>query len=158
MMVLAFSGDLLSRKTQVALEEEFASLDAMVRRAFAIAAYIAWVLFGRRLVITSMRRPEGNHASGRMIDYDVDEGRQYGGLPPEEAQVLVDMLNLTLVYDPDPRRPHFPVAVYGKNDSSGKHWDHTHLQVCYGDGTKFRRRDSIARWDANLASLGAREI
>jgi hypothetical protein len=152
-MKLIFAPDLLDRKTQVDLEDEFGTLDRLACRVFAMCSMLALVLFNKHLIITSMRRATGNHLSGRMIDFDVDECRQYNGLQPEEAQILSDIIALTFCYDLD--RPHFPVSVYGKNDSAGKHWDHIHLQVCYGDMTKFKRMDLIERWNLNLAAFAS---
>jgi len=152
-MKLNFSPDLLEKKTQVDLEDEFGTLDPLVCRLFTMCCLLALVLFNKQLIITSMRRTTGNHLSGRMVDFDVDEKRQYNGLAPEEAQILADIIALTFCYDLD--RPHFPVAVYGKNDSAGLHWNHIHLQVCYGDGTKFKRMDLIDRWNLNLAAFAS---
>lgn len=152
-MKLTFSSDLLDKKLQEDLEEEFESLDPLVQRVFIMCALLALELFNKSLIITSMRRPKGNHLSGRMIDFDVDEGRQYNGLAPEEAQILADIIGLTFCYDLD--RPHFPVAVYGKNDSAGLHWNHIHLQVAYGPVTKFKRKDLIERWNLNLAAFAS---
>jgi hypothetical protein len=150
---LNFSRDLLEQKIQTDLEAEFETLDPLARRLFIICSVLALSLFDKPLIITSMRRSTGNHLSGRMIDFDVDEKREYNGLAPEEAQILSDIVALTFIYDLD--RPHFPVAVYGKNDSAGLHWNHIHLQVCYGGATKFKRMDLIERWNLNLAALAS---
>ena len=151
MLELTFSGDLLSRKSQQALEAEFASLCAQTRFVFCGLAALSTMLFGKKLVVTSMVRPQGTHASKRMLDFDVDERRQHCGLSPEEAQVLSDVAAVTLAYDAS--RPHYPVAVYGKNDSAGRHWDHVHLQTCYGGKTKFRVLSMSARWEANIKAV-----
>lgn len=149
MLELNFSADLLEQHSRQDLAAEFAGLDPLVRTAFSGVGALAWALFHKALIVTSMFRPTGHHLSRRMLDFDVDEKRAYYGLAPEEAQVLSDVVALTFVYDL--KRPNWPVAVYGKNDSAGKHWDHIHLQVCYDNKTKFRHVEMSERWNLNIA-------
>ena len=151
-MRLRFSEDLLQQHPKEDLELEFETLDERLQTVYLALCCLTWSMFGKILIITSMYRPTGNHASRRMLDFDVDELRQYGGLTPEETKVLVDLIAIVLFYDVT--RPHFPVAVYGTIDSSGKHWDHVHLQVCASRKTKFRRNDLEPRW-LELASREA---
>jgi hypothetical protein len=144
----AYSDELLNKHKLPYLEEEFCDLDPLLITVFIGLCGLSKVLFNKQLIVTSMFRPTGNHASYRMLDFDVDERRVYNGLFPEEAQIISNVVAASFVYDIS--RPHYPVAVYGPNDAAGVHWDHVHLQVCANRKTKFRRLDLEARWKANI--------
>ena len=114
---------------------EFLSLDTMLQVVFFYASWYAWTRFGKTLLITSLLREDGVHADGRGLDVDVCDGRVYeGGLLPCEAQEIVDVINMGFVYDP--HRMDRRVAIYGENDPKGRHWNHIHFQVCWGDRSR----------------------
>lgn len=123
--------------------EEFGKLEPQAVELARLCDWFCREVFGKEILITSLRRPEGGHATGRMFDFDVDEHREYGGLSPDEAAILADAMNFIMIYDPS--RPTFSVLVYGENDSKGAHWNHVHGQVCFHQQTRYRRT-ALAEW------------
>ena len=115
--------------------DEFHSLDTMLQVVFFYASWYAWTRFGKILLITSVLREDGVHADRRGLDVDVCDGFVYqGGVLPNEAQEIADVINLGFVYDP--HRMNMRVAIYGANDPNKKHWNHIHFQVCWGDRSR----------------------
>lgn len=124
-------------------EAEFRSMDPGIVSLVERIDRLVQVLFGKQALITSMLRDGDKHASGRMIDVDVDEKNKYGGVLPAEAKLVREIVNEALAYDPS--RPNYMVAVYGEVDPSGTHYDHIHTQVCWGGRTK-ARNVGVLKW------------
>ena len=124
---------------------EFLSSHTMLQWVFFYACWYIGTRFGKIPLITCVKTscltgdertaPEDVHAHGRGLDIDVCDGFVYqGGLLPHEAQEIVDVINLGFVYDPN--RMDRRVAIYGENDKKGRHWNHIHFQVCWGDRSR----------------------
>ena len=110
---------------------EFNALDVTLQSIVLYAVFVACARFGRATIITSMYRASGGvHALFRGCDIDVDHKVKYGGLTPAEAGFIVDEINSIYQYDPD--RPDFKVAVYNltgeKARKFGPHITHIHFQ------------------------------
>lgn len=115
--------------------DEFHRLHPMLQAVFFYAAWYCWTRFGKTFLITSIKRDDGVHGDWRGLDVDVCEGVVYeGGLLPYEAEEVSGMINSCFSYDYD--REGMRVAIYGENDPSGRHWNHIHFQVCWGDRSR----------------------
>lgn len=96
-----------------------------------LVAATSFVKWNKPIIITSLwREPlhDGDlHALNRAFDVDVDDHEKYGGISPDEAQYISNLVNRYVIYDPG--RPYLKCCVYGHDDPNGKHWNHLHLQV-----------------------------
>ena len=110
-------------------ESDFHRLHPMLQAVFFDAAQYVYGKWGKALLVTSMfRDTEGVHRYGRGLDVDVcDKAVYMGGILPEEAIYIVELINMR--YEYDPKRPRMRVAIYGDLDPNGKHWNHIHFQV-----------------------------
>ena len=128
-MRITFDLELRKSKSELELVMELRGLHPSLWMIYSFAALYAWLRWREDLIITSMLRPgdAGVHAYGRGMDIDVDEKAGYQGLAPANARELADAINAAFEYDPS--RPEYRVAVYGAADSSGRHWNHIHLQA-----------------------------
>jgi hypothetical protein len=110
----------------------------MLRLVFLFACTRLYYMYGKRFIITSIKRddPDSVHNGWRGIDVDVCDKRHYeGGVLPHEARTVVAITNQVFKYNPDV--PRLNVAVYGKNDPSGRHDNHIHFQA---------RKETEMRW------------
>lgn len=115
--------------------QQFKKLDPMLQSVVLAAASFAYGKYGKGLLITSMIRDSGIHATGRGCDVDVCDGTVYeGGLLPIEAEVLCSHINGRFKYDI--LRPEKYVAFYGHRDKSAKHNNHIHFQTCHSSRTE----------------------
>jgi len=143
-----YSSELIEKKGRPALELEWLSLDEMTKSLVDLLEGLAWILFRREIVITSMIRLDHPlHSTGRCVDIDVDEENAYDGLAPGEALAIRETINEIFTYDPS--RPKKHAIIYGDNDAEGKHWNHIHLQACWANRTKLRREE-LKIWVAKL--------
>lgn len=117
--------------------EQFFKLHPMLQGVFMFAAAVLYAKFGKTFLITSMIRngDDGVHEYLRGIDVDIcqnPKGVYEGGVLPAEALVVTSIINRVFRYNPDSNHK---VAVYGDIDKKGKHWNHIHFQVCWGNMT-----------------------
>jgi len=109
-------------------QSEFNRMHPMLQAVYFEAASYYYKLFGKSLLITSIKRDKGVHGVWRGIDVDVCDGIIYeGGLLTAEAEMIAMHINDLFQYDP--QRPEMYCCFYGWRDKSGKHDNHIHFQV-----------------------------
>lgn len=101
------------------------NLDSTLKKIVELIAEYVYRRFGVGVVVTETwrapRHADDLHALWRAVDLRTRT------FTMQQANEIRNWANESFIYDP--ARPTMRVAIFGNNDSHGKHNDHMHIQV-----------------------------